>query len=142
MGSGFILLATSKSTFTRLREEIAALGQSLKIGQSSEALPQAARKRFDFAPIVFFDSYKNIQESPLDLANRWQSLVFAHSKANFLNLFLHHKSSVTHEKIQQYFGYLQYLFLMLCKSKQRPKQVSDINKHKQICRGSYFCLKV
>lgn len=50
----FIVAATSGSTVVRLKERAAALGQNLKIGRSSEAVPQAARKCFDFSS-PFFD---------------------------------------------------------------------------------------
>lgn len=42
---------TSGSAVVRLKERAAALGQSLKIGESSEAVPWAARKCFDFIRI-------------------------------------------------------------------------------------------
>lgn len=43
--------ATSGSAVVRLKERAAALGQNLKIGESAEAVPQAARKCFDFIRI-------------------------------------------------------------------------------------------
>lgn len=49
----FIVAATSGSTVVRLKERVAALGQTLKIGRSSEAVPQAARKCFDFSSLLF-----------------------------------------------------------------------------------------
>lgn len=56
----FIVPTTSGATVVRLKERAAALGQNLKIGESSEAVPQAARKCFDFSsPLFWF--YKNIQ---------------------------------------------------------------------------------
>lgn len=51
-GSVFLLYrVTSGSAVVRLKERAAALGQNLKIGKSSEAVPRAARKCFDFIRI-------------------------------------------------------------------------------------------
>lgn len=51
-GSVFLLYrVTSGSAVVRLKERAAALGQNLKIGESSEAVPWAARKCFDFIRI-------------------------------------------------------------------------------------------
>lgn len=49
-----IVSLTSSSTFMRLKERTAALGQRLKISASSEAVPQAARKCFDFSSFFSF----------------------------------------------------------------------------------------
>lgn len=43
---------TSGSAVVRLKERAAALGQNLKIGESLEAVPRAARKCFDFIRIL------------------------------------------------------------------------------------------
>lgn len=48
----------------RLKERSAALGHNLKIGDSSEAVPRAARKCFDFIRIFnkAFGSGKQVAE--------------------------------------------------------------------------------
>lgn len=55
---------TSGSAVVRLKERSAALGHNLKIGESSEAVPRAARKCFDFIRIFnkAFGSGKQVAE--------------------------------------------------------------------------------
>lgn len=87
----FIVRATSGSTVVRLKESAAALGQNLKIGQSSEAVPQAGRKRFDFSS-PFFD-FIRIFNKATGSGEQVAELRFPHSaKANFPYIFYHHKA--------------------------------------------------
>lgn len=82
----FIVPATSGSTVVRLNERAAALGQSLKIGQSSEAVPQAARKCFDFSSPLF--DFIRIFNKASGSGKQVAELRFPHSaKANFPYIF-------------------------------------------------------
>lgn len=86
----FIVRATSGSTVVRLKERAAALGRNLKIGQSSEAVPQAARKCFDFSSL-FFD-FIRIFNKASGSGEQVEELRFLRSaKANFPYIFYHHK---------------------------------------------------
>lgn len=61
----------------RLKERTAALGQNLKIGESSEAVPQAARKCFDLSSPLF--DFIRIFNKALGSGKQVAELRFPHS---------------------------------------------------------------